>query len=152
MSNTTTSLEQALNSAAESLRSKMDANEYKNYLLGTVFYKYLSDNMLYNVLELMSDKPNGTLEEAQKIYEDKDNADHAELVKELRLSLGYIIEPAYTYNSILSEVNNHSFQVNQLGDAFNKLERSNSYFEGLFEDYDLYSKRLGSTPQKKRIQ
>ena len=61
MSNTTTSLEQALNSAAESLRSKMDANEYKNYLLGTVFYKYLSDNMLYNVLELMSDKPNGTL-------------------------------------------------------------------------------------------
>lgn len=45
MSNTTTSLEQALNSAAESLRSKMDANEYKNYLLGTVFYKYLSDNI-----------------------------------------------------------------------------------------------------------
>ena len=149
MSNTTTSLEQALNSAAESLRSKMDANEYKNYLLGTVFYKYLSDNMLYNVLELMSDKPNGTLEEAQKIYEDEDNADHAELVKELRLSLGYIIEPAYTYNSILSEVNNHSFQVNKLGDALNKLERSNSDFEGLFEDYDLYSKRLGSTPQKK---
>ena len=147
MSNTTTSLEQALNSAAESLRSKMDANEYKNYLLGTVFYKYLSDNMLYNVLELMSDKPNGTLEEAQKIYED--NADNAELVNELRLSLGYIIEPAYTYNSILSEVNNHSFQVNQLGDAFNKLERSNSDFEGLFEDYDLYSKRLGSTPQKR---
>ena len=92
MSNTTTSLEQALNSAAESLRSKMDANEYKNYLLGTVFYKYLSDNMLYNVLELMSDKPNGTLEESQKIYED--NADNAELINELRLSLCYVIEPA----------------------------------------------------------
>ena len=144
---TITSLQKELFKAADSLRSKMDANEYKNYLLGTVFYKYLSDNMLYNVLELMSDKPNGTLEEAQKIYED--NADNAELVNELRLSLGYVIEPAYTYNSILSAVNNHSFQVNQLGDAFNKLERSNSDFEGLFEDYDLYSKRLGSTPQKR---
>ena len=144
---TTTILQKELFRAADSLRSKMDANEYKNYLLGTIFYKYLSDNMLYNALDLMSDKPNGTLEEAQKIYED--NADNVELVNELCLSLGYVIEPAYTYNSILSAVNNHSFQVNQLGDAFNKLESSNSDFEGLFEDYDLYSKRLDSTPQKR---
>ena len=139
MSNATTSLEQGLYSAADSLRSKMDANEYKNYLLGTVFYKYLSDDMLYSVLELLSDKSNGTLEEAQALYEE--NADKANLVNELRLTLGYVIEPAYTYNSILRAVNNHSFQVNQLGDAFNKLEGSDSDFEGLFEDYDLYSKK-----------
>lgn len=31
-------------SGADVLRSKMDANEYKNYLLGIVFYKYLSDS------------------------------------------------------------------------------------------------------------
>ena len=31
-------------SGADILRSKMDANEYKNYLLGIVFYKYLSDS------------------------------------------------------------------------------------------------------------
>ncbi|WP_431522203.1 type I restriction-modification system subunit M N-terminal domain-containing protein, partial [Lactobacillus kefiranofaciens] len=36
-------LETALYSAADALRGKMDANEYKNYLLGIVFYKYLSD-------------------------------------------------------------------------------------------------------------
>lgn len=30
-------------SGADILRSKMDANEYKDYLLGIVFYKYLSD-------------------------------------------------------------------------------------------------------------
>ena len=29
---------------ADILRSKMDANEYKDYLLGIVFYKYLSDS------------------------------------------------------------------------------------------------------------
>ena len=29
---------------ADVLRSKMDANEYKDYILGFVFYKYLSDN------------------------------------------------------------------------------------------------------------
>ena len=147
MSNTTTSLQQGLFSAADSLRSKMDASQYKNYLLGTVFYKYLSDRMLYNVLELLSDEPDGTLDEAQKIYED--NADDTELVNELRVSLGYVIEPEYTYNSILKAVNNHTFQVNQLGDAFNKLESSDQDFEGLFDDYDLYSKSLGGTAQKR---
>ena len=147
MSNTTTSLQQGLFSAADSLRSKMDASQYKNYLLGTVFYKYLSDHMLYNVLELLSDEPDGTLDEAQKIYED--NAEDAELVNELRVSLGYVIEPEYTYNSILNAVNNHTFQVKQLGDAFNKLESSDQDFEGLFDDYDLYSKSLGSTAQKR---
>ena len=39
-------LNQRLFSAADSLRSKMDASEYKNYLLGLVFYKYLSDKLL----------------------------------------------------------------------------------------------------------
>ena len=33
-------------SGADILRSKMDANEYKDYLLGIVFYKYLSDSFL----------------------------------------------------------------------------------------------------------
>ena len=42
-------LERSLDNAANVLRSKMDANEYKNYTLGTIFYKYLSDSMLYYV-------------------------------------------------------------------------------------------------------
>ena len=41
--NSKVSLQSGLFAAADVLRSKMDANEYKNYLLGTVFYKYLSD-------------------------------------------------------------------------------------------------------------
>ena len=35
---------QVLWSGADVLRGKMDANEYKTYLLGLVFYKYLSDS------------------------------------------------------------------------------------------------------------
>lgn len=40
-------------SGADVLRSKMDANEYKNYLLGIVFYKYLSDSFLIRVYDLI---------------------------------------------------------------------------------------------------
>ncbi|WP_253724581.1 type I restriction-modification system subunit M N-terminal domain-containing protein [Bacillus sp. (in: firmicutes)] len=39
-------------SAADNLRSKMDASEYKNYLLGLIFYKYLSDKLLEKVVEI----------------------------------------------------------------------------------------------------
>ena len=39
---------------ADVLRSKMDANEYKDYILGFVFYKYLSDNFLLKVYDLIN--------------------------------------------------------------------------------------------------
>lgn len=65
---TKTELEHALFSAADSLRSKMDANEYKDYLLGIIFYKYLSDKLLYQVGELIEGRTDLSLEECQKIY------------------------------------------------------------------------------------
>lgn len=43
-------------SGADILRSKMDANEYKNYLLGIVFYKYLSDSFLIKAYDLIYDR------------------------------------------------------------------------------------------------
>ena len=43
-------------SGADILRSKMDANEYKDYLLGIVFYKYLSDSFLIKVYDLLNDE------------------------------------------------------------------------------------------------
>ena len=48
-------------SGADILRSKMDANEYKDYLLGTVFYKYLSDSFLIKVYDMICDGKPGPL-------------------------------------------------------------------------------------------
>ena len=147
MSNTTMSLKQELLSAMKTLRLKISTSKYKSYLLGTIFYKYLSDNMLYNVWELLMDEPNRNLDKAQKLYEK--NVGRQDLITELYLSLGYVIEPADTYTSILNSVKNNSFKVTQLESAFNKLEESFPYFQGIFSDYDLYSNELGNTAQKR---
>ena len=55
---------------ADVLRSKMDANEYKDYLLSFVFYKYLSDTLLVKVYDLLEDGVPDSIEEAQNIYEE----------------------------------------------------------------------------------
>ena len=64
---TSQSLYQALWNSADVLRSKMDANDYKSYLLGMVFYMYLSDKMLFFVAETMEEETE-SLEEALAVY------------------------------------------------------------------------------------
>ena len=65
-------LNQRLFSAADSLRSKMDASEYKNYLLGFIFYKYLSDKLLQKVVELADEslEKYDTQEKQTTLYKD----------------------------------------------------------------------------------
>ena len=69
---------QVLWSGADVLRGKMDANEYKTYLLGLIFYKYLSDSYLVSAYDLLTDEMPETLEEAQAAYEEEMQEDDAE--------------------------------------------------------------------------
>ena len=57
-------------SGADVLRSKMDANEYKDYILGFVFYKYLSDSFLVKVYDLVNDSEPESIRDAQIAYEE----------------------------------------------------------------------------------
>lgn len=50
------------------LRSKMDANEYKSYLLGLIFYKFLSDNMVLTAEDLIGQETED-IDQAQEIFE-----------------------------------------------------------------------------------
>ncbi|MBO6300352.1 MAG: SAM-dependent DNA methyltransferase, partial [Lachnospiraceae bacterium] len=61
---------QVLWSGADVLRGKMDANEYKTYLLGMIFFKYLSDSYLARVYDLLNDVKPDNLQEAQAAYEE----------------------------------------------------------------------------------
>ena len=140
---------QVLWSGADVLRGKMDANEYKTYLLGLVFYKYLSDSYLSKVYDLLNDETPDDLEEAQEVYEDVMNSEDAEeLLAELKESLRYTLDPDMTYVSILKDAKNNSFNREKLQSAFNRIQESDELFNGLFADVDLYSNRLGTGDQK----
>lgn len=140
---------QVLWSGADVLRGKMDANEYKTYLLGLVFYKYLSDSYLSKVYDLLNDAKPDSLEEAQTAYEEiMESEDAEELLEELKESLHYTLDPDMTYVSILKDAKNNAFNREKLQAAFNRIEESDELFHGLFADVDLYSNRLGTGDQK----
>ena len=112
-------------SGADVLRGKMDANEYKTYLLGLVFYKYLSDSYLAKVYDLLNDKLPDDLQEAQSQYEEIMNTDDAkDLLQELKVSMHYTLEPQMTYVSILNDAKNNSFNREKLQAAFNRIQES----------------------------
>ncbi len=136
-------------SGADVLRGKMDANEYKTYLLGLVFFKYLSDSYLAKVYDLLNDEEPENLDDAQKAYEEAMKSDDSEaLLEELKDSLHYTLDPDLTYTSILNAAKNNNFNREKLQAAFNRIQESDELFNSLFADVDLYSNRLGTGDTK----
>lgn len=142
----TKSLEAILWDGANVLRGKMDANEYKDYLLALVFYKYLSDKIVADGCALWSaDRPSDG-EAALKTYREAyGNPDFRnELEKEDR----YLLSPELTFSALADAAAEGTFQRETLGKAFNQIEGSDPMFQGLFKNVDLYSRNLGETGQK----
>ena len=139
--------------SAEQLRGKMDASEYKNYLLGLVFYKYLSDQELRAVYE----EENGKVAE----YPDREtqltgllewyNEDADDLKNIMTQKLGYFIEPANLFYTLRNKASNYDFQISDLQNAFVELGRQGRHFSGLFDDVDLTSTKLGSNAQQRNV-
>ena len=137
-------LEQKLWAVADELRGNMDANEFKNYILGFIFYRYLSEKQeAYLNKELTEDKI--TFEEAFKDDDLKDD------LKEVSVEeLGYFIEPQYLFKNIVEKCKINEFIINDLGKAFNQITNSSQGtgseddFEGLFDDVVLDSAKLGN--------
>ena len=148
-------LNQKLFSAADNLRSKMDASEYKNYLLGLIFYKYLSDKLLEKVVVSADasledyDTQKKQTELYIKLLADDDIKD--DLIETLIDVLGYDIEPKYLFNVLAEQAQQNVFQLNDLNKAFVELASKYEQFNGLFDDVDLMSKKLGSDDQQRNI-
>ncbi len=138
-----TNLETKLFTIADELRSSMDANEYKNYILGFIFYRYLSEkqeNYLNN--ELKSDGL--TFQEAWE-----DEILKEDLQEDSIETLGYFITPEHLFSSIIEKCKVNETIRNDLKLAFNEITNSSQGtesqddFDNLFDDVDLDSVKLG---------
>ena len=146
---TTNNLYTKLWSASDDLRSQMDANEYKNYMLGIIFYKYLSDKQLDEIASNLEIE-GASLDEIQKEYEDFYQSEDADLLtSELLNSNSFVIKPEHTFTNFIKEIEEGNFQLDHLAQGFTEIERSDDNFKGLFEDIDLYSNKLGKSLQDK---
>lgn len=148
-------LNQRLFSAADNLRSKMDASEYKNYLLGLIFYKYLSDKLLQQVV-LLADESLEEYNEAEKqtkLYQEllADEDSREDLLATIVDTLGYEIEPNRLFNVLADQAKQNIFQLNDLNKGFTELSSKFEQFNGLFDDVDLQSKKLGSDDQQRNV-
>lgn len=142
-------LESALWGAANVLRGKMDASEYKNYLLGLIFYRFLSDRTLKAVIDA-TEEDGDPIDIYQRYWDEQ----HDDIVAELYSANGYVIEPHDLFDSIVKRIQNHRFEISDLKQALFNIEQSvkghssEEDFEGLFSDIDLDSNRLGKNPSQ----
>ncbi len=159
-------LEKQLWAIANLLRGRMDADDYRNYILGFIFYKYLSEKLHYYANEIL--KPdnkvfteiNENTEEGQKYI--------AHVKKACIKHLGYFLKPSELFTSIANKGNSlvdietndndeavQFFIIEDLERILNNIEQSTmgtdseDDFIRLFEDLDLTSSKLGKTLKAK---
>ncbi len=137
-------------SICNDLRGGMDANEFRNYILGTIFYRYLSERTEMYMQDL--------LKEDDISYEAAfADAQYRPIVEKWSIDhLGYIIRPEnlfrVLYQRIVKPENDaDKFSIEDYERAVNELigstlgQKSEKAFEGLFNDMRLQDTRLGDT-------
>lgn len=151
-------LEQQLWNIANTLRGKMDADEFRDYILGFIFYKYLSEKMLLYANNILK-------EDGMKYIDIDENSvqgkEYLEAIKEEALEkLGYFLKPSELFSEIAHRGNNGheagtNFILEDLQKILTNIEQSTmgtaseDDFDNLFEDLDLASTKLGRTESAK---
>jgi type I restriction enzyme M protein len=152
-------LEKQLWAVANVLRGKMNADEYKNYILGFIFYKYLSEKLENYVNEKLLISEDFTFAELDEKL--KDGPEYLSHIKHHCLDdLGYFLKPTELFSYLVKKgkgeiKGQENFILEDLKKVLNAIEAtsagtaSEDDFKGLFDDLDLGSTKLGSREKEK---
>ncbi|MDF7667751.1 type I restriction-modification system subunit M [Orbaceae bacterium ESL0727] len=131
---------------ADEVRGAVDGWDFKQYVLGSLFYRFISENF------------------ADYIQADDDSFDYAEMpdsvitpdVKQEAIkSKGYVIYPSQLFKNVVKNANTNPSLNTDLAHIFAAIESSASGYpserdiKGLFADFDTTSNRLGNTVEDK---
>ncbi|RZK40907.1 MAG: type I restriction-modification system subunit M [Pedobacter sp.] len=154
-------LEQQLWNIANTLRGKMDADEFRDYILGFIFFKYLSERMELFANEILKQDQLSFTSINSKMA---NSGEYLEAIKEEALEkLGYFLKPEELFSSVAvrgnsdsetdPDQNNTNFILGDLQKILTNIQlstmgtESEEDFDNLFEDMDLNSTKLGKTPE-----
>lgn len=136
---------------ANELRGNMSASVYQTYILGFIFYRYLSEHQEKYLLEnkIIFPKADQTPNDAYREAVEQDGVE--EYLKDIASSLGYAIEPEHTWETLMRKIENNEIvpsDYQEIFDYFNANSSINteaaSDFRGVFNDMNLGSSQLGN--------
>lgn len=143
-------LETQLWGIANLLRGKISADDYRDYILGFIFYKYLSEKQNLYANELLEGEE---ITDYKKVIE----SETLEAIKEESLlKLGYFLQPKELFSELAKKGNadtesESNYIIEDLQAIMNRIEQSTlgteseEDFNALFEDLDLTSTKIGRT-------
>jgi len=127
--------------SANQMRSKIEANEYKDYILGFIFYKYLSDKLVGFA------HAEGFTDEDLRAVTEED----AEAVDHFRSNLGYFIAHKHLFSTWINQTGDFGVaDVREALSAFSRLIHPNHkrLFDGIFKTLETGLSKLGETAAK----
>lgn len=130
--------------SANNMRNKIEANEYKDYILGLIFYKFLSDTEVKYFTEVCEWEE----DEFPELVENYEDLNMKNAIKECQEHIGFFIEYKYLFSTWLNDT---SFSVQTLSEALSNFERlmSENYasvYDGIFKTLREGLSKLGDNP------
>ena len=137
---------------ANGLRGSVDGWEFKNYVLGTIFYRYLSEN-IENRINQNERKINSDFD--YKLMSDEEIREAEGFREELIKEIGFFLYPSELFCNVAKNASTNENLNETLEKVFRNIEASadgsdsEKCFKGLFYDFDVNSNKLGGTVPKR---
>ena len=143
-------LHRAIWAIADELRGAVDGWDFKNYVLGTMFYRYISENLCNYINSGEIEAGNAGFDYADLSDEEAEEAREG-LVQEK----GFFILPSELFCNVRAKAPEDENLNETLESVFRHIEESakgsesEGSFAGLFDDFDVNSNKLGATVAKR---